>query len=224
MADLNKFEKLSISARYWLQGISKVDKRYYQPLEAMQMCLVHHDGERNGGQPESIHQLEIFHSLRTHHNNLTNPWIVYTLAFLHDIIEDPNKKTKKFISPADINQKFGPLIESKVLKLSKEILGQKNPNYSLTTIFEDEDAGPAKGADRVNNVGSMDGIFKLERLARYINETEDEFLHRLKLGSRLFPSQEPVYESQKQTLMSQLHLIKSKNSVGLEQLKSSEDH
>lgn len=224
MAELNRFEKLSISARYWLLGIAQHNPEYYKCLDALQMCLVHHDGERNGGDPEAIHQLQIFHSLRTHHNHLKNPSVVYTLAFLHDIIEDPNKKTKKFVSPSDIKEKFGAVIEAKVLKLSKEILGQKNPAYNLDAIFEDEDTGPTKGGDRSDNVGSMDGVFKPERLARYVKETEEEFLPRLKLAARIFPFQEPVYESQKQNLNSRLILIKAKNNIFSEQITKSEDH
>lgn len=202
-----RFQKLVISARYWLLGMAEHDPGYFRVIEAMELGLNHHDGLRNGGDHEFIHQIGIFHHLRTLHKHLKNPITVYILVFLHDAIEDKNHKTGKFIAPSEILEKFGQEIHDKVLKLSKEILGQKNPGYSLQTIFEDEDCGAAKGGDRVDNVSSMVGVFKRARLERYVRETADEFLPMFKLARRLFPHQEAVYENMKLELVNQLTLI-----------------
>ena len=207
--ELTEFDKLKISARYWLLGMAEHNPEYFKVLTAMEECLEHHDGFRNGGEPEASHQLGIFHSLRTMHKHINNPVVVYILAFLHDILEDPNQSTKKFYSPERVEELFGLEIRVKVEKLSKEILGQKNPDYSLDTIFRDEDCSIAKGGDRCNNVSTMYGVFKPERLARYVNETIQEFLPRLKMARLKFPHQEPVYQNMKLELNNQLKLIQS---------------
>ena len=54
-----------------------------------------------------VHQLGIFHYLRTMHKHIRNPVTVYMLVFLHDALEDPNQRTKKFISPEEIGAQFG---------------------------------------------------------------------------------------------------------------------
>jgi len=207
---LSKFEKLLIAARYWLLGKAEDDPEYYKALDALEYGLNHHDGVRNGGEPEFIHQLSIFHRLRTHHKSLRNPVRVYILAFLHDTIEDPNKKTGKMVPLEEVEAKWGSIIAEKLRKLSKEILGQKNPDYSLDAIFEDEDTAPVKSKDRCDNVSTMDGVFKPARLQRYVKETEEEFLPRIKEARRRFPDQEAVFENSKLEIIGQLRLIKSK--------------
>lgn len=205
--ELNRFEKMVIAARYWLLGLAESNPDYYKVIAAMELCLRHHDGKRNGGEPEAMHMVSIFHAVRTLHKHIKNPVIVYILVFLHDAIEDPNQKTKAFISPDEIERDFGPVIRTKLLKMSKEILGQKNPNYSLDEIFLDEDCSIAKAGDRANNVSTMIGVFKPDRRDRYIKETAEEFIPRFRLARRAFPHQEAVYENIKLEIINQLTLI-----------------
>lgn len=207
MNNLNKFEKLVIAARYWLLGMAEHDTEYFKVLDALEYGLEHHDGKRNGGEPEFIHQLSIFMRLRTHHKALSNPVIVYILAFLHDAVEDPNKKTGKMVSLEEVEQRWGQVVALKLRKLSKEILGQKNPDYSLDAIFDDEDCAAVKSDDRCDNVSTMYGVFKPERLERYVKETEEEFLPRIKEARRRFPRQEAVFEAAKLEINNQLKLI-----------------
>jgi len=201
------FTKMFISAKYWLLGMAEHDSRYFQVLEIMEFCRNHHDGQRNGGDPEFLHQLAIFHSLRTQHKHLQNPAMVYSLAFAHDLIEDANQKTKMWISPETLAKNWGEEFTRKVLKLSKKIAGKDNPEYSLDKIFEDVDCGPVKGRDRVNNVSTMVGVFKESRLQRYVKETSEEFIPRIKAARKLFISQEAIYESIKLELINRLELI-----------------
>lgn len=91
--------------------------------------------------------------------------------------------------------------------MSKNVLGQSNPEYSLQAIFEDEDCSVAKLGDRVNNISSMVGVFKKARLIRYVEETINEFLTRIKISRRLFPYQEAVYENMKLEIKNQLKLV-----------------
>lgn len=210
--DVTKFQKLLISARYWLLGMAEHNQAYFKVIEALELGLAHHDGLRNGGDHEFIHQLGIFHYLRTMHKHIRNPTIVYMLVFLHDALEDPNQKTKKsgaprYITPAEIAEKFGANFLVKLMKMSKQILGIDNPEYSLDVIFEDEDASLAKGSDRVDNVRSMVGVFKRARLERYIKETMEEFVPRLKTARRAFPDQEAIYENIKMELVGTMTLV-----------------
>ena len=207
MEKLTNFDKLLISARYWLLGMAEHDAEYFKVIEAMEIGLEHHDGYRNGGDPEFIHQLGIFHYLRTMHKHIRNPKVVYKLVFLHDALEDPNQKTKAYIEPAEIQHRFGDEFLLKLKKMSKKILGQDNPDFSLDAVFLDEDTSIAKGGDRVNNVSSMVGVFKRSRLERYVKETMEEFLPRLKRARRLFPDQEAIFENIKLELVGTLTLI-----------------
>lgn len=217
---LTKFEKLKIAARYWLLGMAETNPEYFKVLEAMEYGCEHHDGERNGGEPEYIHQLQIFTRLRTHHRRLRNPATVYILAFLHDAVEDPNKKTGKMVSLEEVATRWGQAIADKLRKLSKEILGQKNPDYSLDAIFEDEDCAPVKANDRCDNVSTMFGVFKENRLQRYVTETDDEFLPRIKSCRRRFPDMEAIFEAAKLEIIGQLVLIKQWMAADCEEAKS----
>jgi (p)ppGpp synthase/HD superfamily hydrolase len=208
--NLTRADKLMLAARFWLIGMAENDEQYYQVLKALEIASKHHNGKRNGGDPEIIHQLGIFHRLRTLHRHIKNPVTVYCLVFLHDSLEDPNQETKEYISPQLIEEEFGLEFLIKLKKMSKEIMGVKNPDYSLQTIFEDEDTGVAKLGDRDDNVSSMYGVFKPERLARYVKETEEQFLPLIKVHRRKFPYQEAVMENLKLSLVNQLRLIKSK--------------
>ena len=207
MEKLNHFEKLRLSARYWLLGMAEHDVGYYKVLEALELGAKHHDGYRNGGDPEFIHQLEIFHYLRTMHKHIRNPKTVYMLVFLHDALEDPNQKTKVWIAPSDISDRFGEAFLVKLKKMSKKIMGVDNPDFSLDAVFDDEDTSVAKGGDRVNNVSSMIGVFKRPRLERYVKETMEEFFPRLKSARRAFPDQEAIFENIKLELTGTLTLI-----------------
>lgn len=207
LMDANKFQKLTIATRYWLQGAAEFNSQYHKVIEAFEYGMAHHNGLRNGGENEFIHQLQIFQRLRTLHRHIRNPVTVYILVFLHDAVEDPNHETKKFISLEDVEKRFGSHISEKVRMLSKEILGQKNPDYSLDAIFNDVDCSVVKAGDRTDNVSTMFGVFKLARLERYVKETVEEFLGRIKGARRSFPDQEGVYENLKMQLVQQLQLI-----------------
>ena len=199
----SNFQKLMISARYWLLGMAEHDVAYFSVIKAMEFAASLHTGHRNGGQPEFIHQLGIFHHLRTLHRHIKNPVMVYTLAFLHDTVEDKN------VSLARISEIWGASTAEKLDLLSKQVHGVKKLDYSLDPVFKDEDASIVKAADRVNNVSSMVGVFKKPRLERYVTETRNDFFPLMKKSRRLFPYQESVYENMKLELTNQLALIEA---------------
>jgi len=207
--DLN-FRDMLVAARFWLLGMAVSNPQYNIVLNVMEAARKHHNGERNGGEPEFIHQLQIFHSLRTVHLHLRNPIIVYCLVFAHDMLEDKNQKTGKWVAPEEMRAMLAELADvvmPKLVKMSKEILGQKNAGYSLTEIFSDPDTSVAKFADRLNNVSTMLGIFKRARLIRYVDETKNEFIPGLDISLSLFPDQEGVYENFRLGLNDRIKLI-----------------
>jgi predicted component of type VI protein secretion system len=53
----------------------------------------------------------------------------------------------------------------------------------------------------------MIGVFKRARLERYVKETMEEFLPRLKKARRKFASQEAIYENIKMELVGTITLI-----------------
>jgi (p)ppGpp synthase/HD superfamily hydrolase len=201
MSPLSSFDKLLIAARYWLLGMAENDTKYFKVLEAMEYGLEHHNGIRNGGAPEFIHQLGIFHHVRTLHKHIRNPVTVYALVFLHDVVEDKN------VPLQEISDIWGVEFANKLDLLSKEVLGVKKVDYSLDPVFADVDTSIVKCGDRVNNVSSMVGVFKKPRLERYVKETCDEFLPRIKAARHKFPDQVGVYENMKLELVNQLQLI-----------------
>jgi hypothetical protein len=200
-------DKLKLSARYWLLGAAAFDKRYYRVVDALELAVIHHDGERNDGTDEIAHMIGVFQLLRTMHSHLLDPVSAYIEALLHDCIEDPNQKTKKFIAPSEIQAQFGSQIHDELLIMSKEVLGQKNPAFHLPNVFLNTNTSVVKPADRDNNVASMYGVFKPARLDRYIDETIKEYLSGLKVARRKFPEQEPVYENIKLSITHKLQLI-----------------
>lgn len=203
-----KFDKLKIAARYWALGAGTIDPGYHMVSEALELGLKHHDGARNGGAPEFIHQLRIFHHARAHLKGIRNPVAVLTLICLHDIVEDPNQKTKKYISLDEIADRFGVPISRKVKLLSKKILGQDNADYSLDTIFEDPDTSVVKALDRIDNLSGLVTVFAKPRAFRYIKETEEEFVPRLQSARRRFVDQEGLYELAKKEIQYNLDLTK----------------
>lgn len=195
------FHKLKLSARYWLLGMAETDVGYFKVIEAMEFCLEKHNGFRNGGAPEAIHQLGIFHTLRTLHRHIKNPVVVYCAAFLHDVVED------KGVSIQEIRIRFGDRIADVVALLTK-FEGYVLAEY-LKAIFEDEDASIVKFADRINNLGSAVGVFKYKRLLKYFNESTNDFMPSFKISRRKFPHQEAVYENFKLVMMNQLNMIEA---------------
>lgn len=201
------FDKWLIHARAWLLGLAQKDPVYFEVLDALEFGRQHHTGVRNDSAPEFMHQLGIFRTVSTLHLQIANPAMVYKLIFLHDAVEDPNQQTKKFVAPDEVRHNFGVDVERKVLLLSKEILGQKNPDYNLSVIFADQDTSVAKLGDRENNISTMVGPFKRARLIRYVTETRNEFIPGAQRARRLFPFQIGVYNNLQFSIENQLRLV-----------------
>ena len=199
---MEKFMKLKMVSRYWLHGIAVTQPAYYTVIKAAEVGAKYHPGTRKNGLPEFIHQLEIFSHLRTLHNHLQHPILTYQAAFLHDIMEDYN------VSHADITAEFGPELADIVERLSKIVGGERKDDLAyFNEVARCPVASVVKLADRVNNVGSMVGVFTAEKMQRYVDEVNTFFRPLIRAARRNFPEQEAVYENMKLTLLGQINLI-----------------
>lgn len=199
---MEKFMKLKLVSRYWLHGIAQTEPKYYAVIRAAEVGAKFHSGTRKNGLPEFIHQLEIFSHLRTLHNHLQFPILTYQAAFLHDIMEDYN------VSHADISAEFGTELADIVERLSKVIGGVRKSDVDyFNEVALCPIASVVKLADRVNNVGSMVGVFTAEKMQKYVDEVNTFFRPLIRSSRRNFPEQEAVYENMKLTLLGQITLI-----------------
>jgi (p)ppGpp synthase/HD superfamily hydrolase len=190
--------KAKTALRYWLHG-----KQYFSTLEAMEFASQYHTGMRKDGKtPEFHHQVSIAMYLRTLEKGLLNPQDTLTAAILHDVVEDYG------VSISDIELRFGDTVSEAVALLSKEVNGVKKADADYYNgIASNPIASIVKGADRINNVQTMPGVFSAEKQRGYAEESRGLVLPMLKLARRRFPQQEAAYENIKHMLVSQLSLI-----------------
>lgn len=200
---MNKFEKLRLALRYWLLARAEVQPDYYRVLDALEYAGQFHQGSRKDGvTPEFQHQLEIVQYLRTLHSSLMFPVQTLAAGLLHDVAEDYD------VGFEELEDRFGKDIAHPVVLLTKKHRGTQVPaDAYFQRIAEDAVASVVKGADRINNLQSMLGVFSLEKQARYCAEAEQHFLPMLKEARRRFPRQEAVYENEKLVMRSQLTLL-----------------
>lgn len=193
-------DKALCALRYWLQG-----KEYFSTLEAMELAATYHTGMRKDGvTPEFHHQVSIAMFLRTLEKNLAFPQETLTAAILHDVVEDYG------VSVQEIERQFGKQVSVAVDALSKEVGGFKKYSADYYNgISMNAIASIVKGADRINNVQTMVGVFSAAKRDEYIIESRSRVLPMLKIARRKFPSQEPAYENIKHMLVSQLTLIEA---------------
>lgn len=196
-----RFQKLVHATRYRLLGMMKFDRKYQLALDAFEWGLTLHTGTRNGGAPEYIHQLEIFSHAVCFHHVLVDPWRIYAAIFLHDAVEDEG------VALTEVHDRICAEVAADVESLSKEIEGRKVVDYTMDIPFQTYHTSVVKSLDRCNNVASMIGVFKPDRMARYVKETEEVILPLIKESRRKYPYSEPVFENAKLMINHHLHII-----------------
>lgn len=192
---MNRYEKLKVSLRYFLLG-----KDWFQAADALEYAALLHNGTRKDGTtPEFQHQIEMAHYMRTLLPSLIYPQETITSIILHDTPEDKNK------SYEEIDTRYGTIVATATELMNKHRWAKKADQFKA--IAEDAVASVSKGADRSNNLGSMQGVFTPEKQKLYIQEAKDYFLPMLKVARRNFVRQEAVYENEKHLLLSQISLL-----------------
>lgn len=200
---MTSYEKAFISLRYWMLG-----RQMHVALCALEMAAKFHTGTRKDGvTPEYYHQLSIAQYIRTLMPNemaMLRPEATLAAACLHDLCEDYDVGFK------EIHSVFGPEICEAVRLLTKKHRGEKIPIETYySQISKHAIASIVKGADRINNLGSMVDVFTREKQEAYIVETEQYILPMLKDARRTFSEQEPAYMNIKFMLTSQISMIRA---------------
>ena len=185
---------LKLTLRSQLIGMATIDPRYWVCVEALNYAEGVHTGERKGGAPEFYHMLSILGSLMDKHHSLTNPFLIYAAALLHDSYEDyPDLE-------AEIRSIF-PEVFPYILRLSKVRNGVKIPyDKYFDEIARCPVCSIVKGEDRVHNLSSMIKPFAFNKQKSYIKEVDEHFLKMLKIARRLFPRQDRAYHAIKSEL------------------------
>jgi (p)ppGpp synthase/HD superfamily hydrolase len=132
-------------------------------------------------------------------------------ALLHDLGEDYGD----LISFEEIGEATDEIVAADCRLLAKEYRGEKKtPGQYFGPLSGNPRISVVKGGDRVHNMRTMAGVFKLEKQIAYCDETEEHFFTFLKLARRAFPEQEPVYENIKFMLTTQMGIYRSINAQG----------
>ena len=197
----SEYGKLVIALRYYFLG-----KKYYDATAALELGMSIHTGTRADKiTPEFKHQIEMAHYLRTLEPALTFPEQTFCVCLLHDAYED----YPEILTLDKIERQFGSIVREGVKLVSKEAGFNKDDQSGyFNQISENPISSVVKGTDRINNLGSMVGVFSKNKQKKYVKEVEDYFFPMLKDARRLFPGQEPVYENIKFILTSQISLLK----------------
>jgi len=163
-------------------------------------------GIRKNGDPEWYHPLDTALYIRTLSGFIMYPPETNAAALGHDLLEDhPN-------SIHEINKRIqSPLILQSLENLSKfDRHGiKKSPEAYSATLAQDPIGSLVKGADRISNFQTMQGVFTLEKQEEYIEECETYILVMMKEASRRFTKQEQAYANIRHMLKSQIQLIEA---------------
>lgn len=199
MADLTHIDKERISLNSWLKG-----KCFWKELKIMDYAEQHHSGLRKDGKtPEFYHQIWIASTIRTF--NLPDEMLARCigLAFLHDTPEDND------IGFEELEHKYGPETAADAKLLTKKHRGYVLPKetYFLGLVSTPQ-SSIVKGVDRWHNLSTMLGVFTIEKMQKYIDETEEYHLPMLKTARKRFPEYEATFELIKRAIKLQIATIK----------------
>ena len=196
---MKRFDKLFVAFKYFLMG-----RKYFLALKALEFARNHHCGLRkDGNTPEFQHQLEIAMYLSTL-PNLPQEEVVYTVAILHDVMEDYE------VSPEEMEKRFGKEVMDTVWLLTKKYKGnKKDEKQYFKDISENAIAALVKGADRIHNVQSMLNVFSKEKQAKYLEEVEQNFLPMIKQAKYRFPEHSGAFFNIQHMLKSQVDLFRA---------------
>lgn len=188
MTDTIQGYKERIALRGFLLG-----RRYGMALKAFEYAEELHPGMRKDGiTPSFYHQIAIANYLVTLPLDDVSQETAVTLAFLHDTPEDVG------VSFEEIETRFNKDIATGAMLLAKKFRGQKLTNEQyFGELSLHAMAALVKGADRMNNLSTMHGVFSNEKQLAYVEETIAWHLPMLKTARRNFPEHTMAYENVK---------------------------
>lgn len=193
-----RFSKLYSMLKGYASG-----KGFDRLLVAIEEGRRMHSGFRKDGvTPEFQHQLEIAHYLITVSGSIDNLEDTLIVAILHDSDED---EAIKFNNPRLIGI-IGPECTDSIYTLNKHRVGSLAEYHKALAL--DPCASLAKGADRINNMGSMHTAnYTLEKQMSQAEEVRDLFLPMLKEARKNFPRQMSAYYNIETVLKIQMNAV-----------------
>lgn len=189
--------KLKTALKYWYEGLG-----YHDVIRAMHMAERIHTGTRKDNiTPEIHHQISVSGYLKTLYSGLLHPKEVYICAWLHDAPEDYLEKYEALIS---VQSWMTHEVFREISLLNKT---SKTTASYYWMLSESSIASVVKGADRIHNHQTMDGVFTAEKKEAYIEETENYVIPMLKEARMNFSEQSNIYYNIIHVLRSQIELI-----------------
>lgn len=180
-----------------------VGKKYHLALKALNLMKAQFEGKlrKDGVTPVYAHSLSVAAYLRTFTYPEGMEEKVLLVAILHDILEDT-----EYMS-ADIGKYFGADILAAVRLVTKK------SNYVNDTYYEailgDVLSVFVKVADRIHNLSTMLGAFSVEKIEKYIQETEDYVLPLISKAKDEYPEFEAHFENMKFVVLTQLDFARA---------------
>lgn len=201
---MTPFEKKLLTLRQQLIGV-----RYYNALSALTFAASHHIGFRKDGvTPEFQHQVEIALYALTLSDVRYREEVIATIM-LHDTREDYHVSAHEIIELFD-DVGFADRVSRAVENMTKEFRGIKKDEIALFGLMaNDPIASIAKGCDRIHNLGSMVGVFKIEKQKEYLDEVDRLFIPMLKSARKQFAYQHNAYMNILHMMRSQCDLIRA---------------
>lgn len=201
---MTPFEKKLLTLRQQLIGA-----RYYGALAALDFAMAYHTGTRKDGiTPEFQHQVEIALYALTLADVKYREEVIATIM-LHDVREDYGI-TQYEISELFDDNDFAGRVGRAVENMTKEWRGERKDEVLLfEAMANDPIASIAKGCDRIHNLGSMVGVFKIEKQKEYLEEVDRLFIPMLKAARKRFSYQHNAYMNILHMMRSQYELIRA---------------
>ena len=180
--------------------------KWYKALRCLEFALRYHTGFRKDEKtPEFLHQVEQSLFALTLRSCLVHPELSVCAIILHDTLEDYYEKGVRL---QDILEVGGELVAEAVELLTNHVNGAEKPkNIYYPSMGRHIIAAFAKACDRMNNQGTMPGVFNLEKMRRKVDETNDFVFPMIKTARRLFSEQEDAYQNVKTVLEQQVRLL-----------------
>ncbi len=188
------YDKLFITLRYYLLGA-----KYYTALKALDLARNYHNGQyrKDKVTPYMIHPVEGALYITTL-KDLINEELTIACFLLHDVLEDCP------VTFETLAGQIGLDVAEKCELLNKN---NKSTKEYFDSISNDCIASIVKGADRINNVNTMKGVFSTEKQIAYTKEINEYFLPMLKKSRNQFPQQMLAYFNITHMLKSQINLL-----------------
>lgn len=205
------FKKAASALRHTMLGLAVANPDWHRALLALEFNLSHHTGWRKDKvTPAAYHQISIANHCLTFMSDLIDPVRTIIAALTHDTPEDTP------ISHAEVRDNFGSDSEEDVELLTKKYRGVTKDKDAYHTAWADNFVtSVVKPVDRIDNIGSMGGVFMLAKQIDYCDESVNYFLPGLKHARTKFTRQHRIYTNLKITLTKVMRPYQLANANGV---------